>query len=253
MFDEICYKKNYLTEVICRLDFANSITLFDSTMPKTVYRMVRNYYPIAEPQDVVGTQLQINPVTGPVVNNVMTKQWVFWSRDKKSSCRIDNTSIVFSEKNYDVFENLRKAILDIMKEVLILDENIQGRRLGLRYINMIPMHGHENWICDSFYNTFSAHKDNKTIRLIAQNEYAVLEKDLHVKFQYGYPNPDYPAIMKNEVFTIDIDAFSQGLIYDDDIEMMIDNMHFEVQSCYEKMITDEFRNELNKEDIYGDK
>ena len=92
-------------------------------------------------------------------------------------------------------------------------------------------------------------KDDRTIRLITQLEYAVLDKDLHVKLQYGYPNPDYPAVMKNEIFTIDIDAFSQGLIYDEDLEQMVDNMHSEVQACFEKMITDEYRKELDKEDI----
>lgn len=241
MFEEICYKKNYITEVICRLDFANKVSIFDSTMPKAVNLAVTKYYPIAEPQEIIGTQLQVNPVTGPIVNNVVTKQWVFWSRDKKSCCRIDSSCIVFSVKNYDVFEKVRGAILDIMIEVLKLDNNYLGKRLGLRYINMLPIKGNDNWIADQFSNAFAAHKDNRTIRLITQLEYAVTDEEIHVKLQYGYPNPDYPAIMKNEDFTIDIDASSRGLIYQEDIEQMVDKMHFEVQTCFEKMITDEYR------------
>ncbi len=252
MYEEKCYKNNYIAEVICRLDFANPVELFDTTMPKNVYKTVKKYFPIAEPQDVIGTQLQINPVTGPMVNNIVSKQWVFWSLDKKRSCKIDSTTIVFSVKNYDVFENLRTSMLDIMKAVLKLDEKYQGRRLGLRYINILPMRGHENWIVEQFYKAFAAHKDERTIRLITQLEYAALEKDLHVKLQYGYTNPDYPAVMKDEKFSIDIDAFSQGLIYDDDLEIMIDNMHSEVQAYFEKMITDEYRIALNKEDSDGE-
>lgn len=248
MYENVRYKKNNLSEVVCRLDFANSIDLFNSTMPKSVYKIVKKYYPIAEPQEVFGTQLQVNPLTGAKVNNVVTKQWIFWSRDKKSSCRIDSSSIAFSVKNYDVFEDLRTAILDILRETLRMDENYQGKRIGLRYINMLPMRGHENWIVEQFSKAFAAHKDDRTTRLITQLEYAVPEKELYMRLQYGYPNPDYPAMMKNEVFTIDIDAFSQGLIFDEDLERMIDNMHSEVQSCFEKMITDEYRNELNKED-----
>ncbi len=252
MYEEVCYNRNYIAEVICRLDFANPVEIFDSTMPKSVYKTVGKYYPIAEPQEIIGTQLQVNPVTGPVVNNIVKKQWVFWSRDKKSSCRIDSMSIVFSVKKYDVFENLRNAIYEIMKSVLGLSETYQGSRLGLRYINMLPMHDRENWIVEQFYNAFAAHKDEQTIRLITQFEYAALDKDLHVKLQYGYSNPDYPAVMKNEVFAIDIDVFSQGLIYDDDLETMIDNMHSEVQACFEKMITDDFREELNREENCDD-
>lgn len=248
MYENVCYRKNNIAEVICRLDFANPVDPFDRTMPKNVYAAVKKYYPIAEPQEIIGNMLQVNPVTGPIVNNIVKKQWVFWARDRKSNCQIDSMSVVFSVKRYTVFEDVRNAVLDIMKAVLMLDEKYQGRRLGLRYINMLPMHGHENWIAKQFYNAFAAHKDDQTIRLITQLEYVAQDKDLHVKLQYGYPNPDYPAVMKNEVFTIDIDAFSQGLIYEDDVESMIDNMHTEVQNCFEKMITNDYRNELNIEE-----
>ena len=76
-------------------------------------------------------------------------------------------------------------------------------------------------------------------------EYAVIEKDLNVRLVYGYNNPDYPAILKREDFVIDIDAFSMGIIYHDDLGQLIDDMHIEVQRCFETMITDDFRTALN--------
>ena len=103
------------------------------------------------------------------------------------------------------------------------------------------MKGNEKWIDDKFYTAIAAHKDEKTTRLLTTLEYAVIEKDLNVRLSYGYDNPDYPAIMKREDFIIDIDAYSMGIIYQEDIGQFIDDMHSEVQKCFETMITDDYR------------
>lgn len=86
-----------------------------------------------------------------------------------------------------------------------------------------------------------AHKDEKTTKIITTFEYALSEKDLNVRLVYGYNNPDYPAVLKREDFIIDIDSYTTGIIYQEDIAKYIDDMHFEVQDCFEKMITDSFR------------
>lgn len=248
MYESICYKKNTIKEVICRLDFATPVSVFNSRIPKEVYKIVKNYYPISEPQEIIGTELQINPVTGPVVNNVKARQWVFWSRDKKSSCTIQSSCVIFSIHSYDVYEEVRKAVLAILKAVMKIDESIQGKRLGLRYVNALDMGNHSNWITGQFFDALKGHKDKNTMRLITTLEYSVEEKDLNVRLLYGYLNPDYPAAMRKEIFTIDIDAYSQTIIFDDDIEKMIDDMHFEAQDCFEKMITDDLRDEMNREE-----
>lgn len=248
MYEDICYKRNNVKEVICRLDFANSVGIFNERIPKEVYGIVKKYYPIAEPQEIIGTELQINPVTGPVVNNVVNKQWLFWSRDKKSSCVIQSGCVIFSIHAYDVFEELRKAVIEILKSVMEVDEVIQGKRLGLRYINSFEIGNHGEWITDQFFDALKGHKNSNTMRLITTLEYAVESKDINVRLLYGYLNPDYPAAMKEEAFTIDIDAYSQSIIFEDDLEKLIDDMHFEAQDCFEKMITDDLRSEMNCEE-----
>lgn len=246
MYENRCYKKNCINEVICRLDFASAVNIFDSRMPKEVYGVVRKYYPISEPQEIIGTEFQINPSTGPIINNTVSKQWVFWSRDKKSSCKILSGSVIFSVHNYVVYEDLKVAVIDIIKSIMDLDESIQGKRMGLRYINSIDLRGNDNWITQQFYDAIKGHKDNNTMRLITTLEYAVESKEINVRLLYGYVNTDYPAVMKKDDFTIDIDAYSQSIIFEDDIEKLIDDMHFEAQDCFEKMITDGLRDELNK-------
>ena len=248
MYEDICYRKNSIKEVICRLDFANPASVFDARIPKEVYTVVRRFYPISEPQEIIGTKLQINPVTGPVMNNTVSKQWVFWSRDKKSSCTIQSSCIIFSIHDYTIFEDLRQAVIGIFNAVMNLDESIQGKRLGLRYINNIEIGNHNDWITAQFFDAIKGHMSQNTMRLSTTLEYSVEDKDINVRLIYGYLNPDYPAAIRKEIFTIDIDAYTQSIIFDDDLEKFIDDMHFEAQNCFEKMITDALRSEMNKDE-----
>ena len=241
MYEDVCYNTNYIKEVVCRLDFATPIAGLRQSMPKPIFEVVKQYYPIAEPQDVIGTELSVNPINGPVINQITTKQWVFLSRDRKNKCTIESRRVVFSISNYSVFEDARNAFVDILNIVMKTNVDNQGKRLGLRYINSFPLKGNEKWIDDKFYTAIAAHKDEKTTRLLTTLEYAVIEKDLNVRLSYGYDNPDYPAIMKREDFIIDIDAYSTGIIYQEDIGQFIDDMHSEVQKCFETMITDDYR------------
>lgn len=245
MYESICYQKNYLEEVICRLDFASPIQILKNSMPKEIFMIVKKHYPIAEPQDIIGTEFQINPLNGAAVNQIVTKQWVFLSRDRLNKCTIEAESIVFSIRNYNVFEELRTAILEILGIVMEVFPENQGKRLGLRFVNNIPIKGHNDWINEKFFTALLAHKNDKTTKLITALEYAVIDKDLSVRLHYGYNNPDYPSIMKREDFVIDIDSYSSGIIYREDIEQFIDDMHYEDQNWFETMITDVLRTELN--------
>lgn len=246
-YEKICYKKNYIKEVICRFDFATPISIFNQTMPKNIFDVLKIDFPIAEPQDVVATNYFSNSLNIPFANQMISsKKWCFFSRNRKNRCTITTDTIVFSIEHYNRFEEARNSFIDIIAAILNTNLNIQGKRFGLRYRNNIPLDKHENWIDSKFYTALSAHKNEETTRLLTTFEYALKENDLKVRLSYGYDNPDYPAIIKKDDFIIDIDAYNQGLIYKEDLSIFIDNMHFEVQKCFEDMITDEFRTELDK-------
>lgn len=245
MYEDICYRRNNVKEVICRLDFASNLDVFKNTMPKQIYDIVKKHYPIAEPQDVIGTQLQISP-GNTSLNNIISKKWIFLSLDRKSRCSIDTESVIFSATKYNRFEEFVRGVNDILQSVMKAYREIPGKRLGLRYINELPLKENEEWINNKFLNALLEHKNRDTTKLLTQFEYAVLEKGINVRLQYGYLNPDYPSILKNEIFTIDMDAYSTGLIYAEDVAALIEDMHFEDQNCFETMITDTYRDELNK-------
>ena len=249
-YDSVCYRKNYIQEVICKFDFASEITLFKKSMPKKIYEVVKKFYPIAEPQDIIGAELQINMMNSAntSLNQVFAKHWRFLSRDRKSVCTITFEGVAFTWCEYNVFEDISNAITDIMSIILGEFPDIQGKRMGLRYINNLPMKNHNDWIDNKFFVAFDAHKDENTTRLVTLLEYSVIEHDISVRLNYGYYNPDYPSIMKSEDFIIDVDAYTSGIIYKEDLVKLVQDMHFEDQKCFELMITDGFREFLNQVD-----
>lgn len=173
MYENICYKKNFVKEVVCRLDFANNVEVFDVSFPKDVYDVINKYFPIVEPREILGASLQVNPMTGDMLNNrIVTKQWVFWTRDKKSNCIVQSNSVVFSIHNYGVYEDLKDAIINILKAIMNYDENVQGKRLGLRYVNAMKFNENDGWITEKYFDAICGHKSANTMRLVTTLEYS---------------------------------------------------------------------------------
>ena len=177
---------------------------------------------------------------GAFVNNVNSKQWVFYAMNRKNKCTIEANAVVFDIQQYVGFTKVKEAIANTIDSIMSKFEDSQGKRFGLRYINKLLL-DNDKWINENFYDAIAAHKDEKTTKLTTTLEYTKSEEDINVRLLYGYENPDYPSIIKRNEFTIDIDAYTQGLIYRDDITKYLNCMHDEVVSCFETMITDDYR------------
>jgi hypothetical protein len=59
--EEICYKRNYLTQVIVRVDFLNSPPGFDKQLPQELITAVSKPFPIPEPKTTIAKEFQISP------------------------------------------------------------------------------------------------------------------------------------------------------------------------------------------------
>lgn len=245
-YDEICYPQNYIDRVVCRMDFASFVDEFKKSMPKEIYDVIKRYYPIVEPRDIIDTEFQFgfNDGSIPVINEKKAKQWHFVSRSRKNFCSIDFEKIVFVCTDYEVFDSFQEMVLSITDVSMKMFPNIQGKRIGLRYVNNLPMAGHSNWIDAKFFGAFTAHMDANTTRLMTRLEYTIDEKGIGVILNYGYINPDYPLSIKKEDFVIDIDSYSKSLIYREDLPQLLGDMHFEAQKCFENIITDELRTHM---------
>lgn len=240
--DKICYRQNYVTNVIVRIDLATIISDFNTLMPKEVGNVVKKWFPIFEPQDIIGAELQFN-IGNPVINNNVIKQWTFSSRDRKNQCIVNSNCIVISYNEYNIFEEFKSTALDILNAIEEKYPEASAKRIGLRFVNVIPLLGDSDLIYDRIIQPLNENKDEKLMRAITTIEYN-LNDDINVRYQYGYINKDYPANMVSDDFTIDVDAFTTGITYFDEIDKLIEAMHNEIQRVFEKSITEKLRDKM---------
>jgi len=59
------------------------------------------------------------------------------------------------------------------------------------------------------------------------------------------PNPDFPAPIKQKIFTLDLDASYQSLQEQVEISTNLDKFHDKIQSLFEMSITANLREILN--------
>jgi len=58
-------------------------------------------------------------------------------------------------------------------------------------------------------------------------------------------NPEYPAPIRRRIFVLDFDAFSQGLLEQNEIESRLGRFHSLIQQVFERSILDGLRQQLN--------
>lgn len=126
-------------------------------------------------------------------------------------------------------------------------------RFGLRYVNQIDLalDDPSEWgayIDGTLLGARGFFDDGDAItRLItiAKLKY----DDMGVRFQFGMPNPDYPAPVKRPLFILDLDAsVSQA---HDLVEAMtyMDEAHKRIQTIFERSITQALRESMDAKPV----
>lgn len=245
------YKRNFLNKVIVRIDFLNKISLLNEQIPKNISNVIQSYFPIVEPRESILSELQIK---APNIEELKSKKildWNFYGKNRKKHLHInwENMFIVFFE--YNSFGELKNHFLDIAEKLFENFSNeLQVKRLGLRFINSIEVSSKNPFYWGSYLNTnllsiFKITKDKKQIAR-AFNNLEINFGDFLLRFQYGMHNPDFPAPIRKKIFILDFDAYSNILFGINEIEATLPIYHEKIVEYFEKSIKDGFRRKLNE-------
>lgn len=247
MLADICYKKNYLKSVIARIDFAVPIDGVDTQLSPEISKHSMKYFPIAEPKKAVADELQISP------ENVSRKksefmEWRFFGKDRNKTLTFIPTAVFVEYKSYLQFDDVRKEFLDILAAFFQAYKTAVCTRVGLRYINNLELDGApldwNDYINPKMLSIFDIHPDKQFIARAFHN----LELnfgDFNLRYQFGMPNPDYPAPIKKKSYILDMDAYYQGPQDYEEIAPSLDKFHNRIQEIFELSITDKLREVLN--------
>lgn len=249
--NSICYKHNPLVEVIARIDLVSPVQSIATELPKDFAKTVLLYFPIDEPKPAFSQELLMSSKELLTRKREFT-EWNFFGRKKEKRLTITHEAFFIAYSHYENYETLRDEFKKISDSFFEHFPQAQPSRLGLRYINQLqfpgtnPLEWHE-YITDDLLGMFSFGLENaKASRIFHNLEF--LFDGFNLRFQFGIFNPDYPAPIRRRVFILDYDAYYKGLLEAPDITKALDSYHFQIQTLFERNITDTTRRKLNEQE-----
>ena len=257
--EEICYKKNYLSEVIAKVDFATPLSqLQGSALPKEVADVIQKRYPIFEPQKEIRNEIVLKigkveedeaDVGGVSTNSVEFNKLVFFGENREKTITITPESIYVNLKNYKDYNDFKLDIIEPIEKIISVGNNGQIARTGLRFVNIFrglitEYEDIAKYFAPMISSPSSALIDNQNCsRSILITEYLIDE--IKVRMQTGIFNPDYPAKIKNKEFVLDLDAYIDIPHVVTDAKDFFDRLHTAIQEKFESCITADLREVLN--------
>jgi uncharacterized protein (TIGR04255 family) len=244
------YKKDFLKEVIVRIDIEIPIDNFKDEIPSKLSRLILKDFPISEPKKIIGRELRIS---GKKISEEEEKfmNWIYFGKNREKKLAIDPKFVFISYREYPSFKKLKEEFSKIVKTIFDLETDIQINRLGLRYINNIYLNekdftNWENYINDNLTSLLSFGDNNKKLsRSISMVEYNY--ENIKFRFQSGMFNPDYPAKIKKKLFLLDYDAYHQGLVEDiSELKRLLEDSHSLVKKYFENSIKQGLRSLMNE-------
>ena len=191
-YDDICYERPCLSQVIIRLDFLEYIeieVLFGSDMEKEILYS----FPKKGKQQLIRFQT-MNIIADP--NETRAEQTTRdgvqqeFSNSLGNKLVLSNMSIILEINQYTKFEDILQMFAPILK-TLLGKIQLTSMRTGIRYINFFSeerIKPQKNYYTPNVGSLLDAKQvENNCIRSMAMNEYVV--EDMHLNFRFGMYNP----------------------------------------------------------------
>lgn len=245
---EICYKKNFLKQVIAKVEFAHPLTDLSEESLLAAVKEIKSRFQIAE-QGVASIQ-KIEFENKESKHSIAEfPEWNFHSVDRDKSLTLNQHFIQIVLTKYQSENNFQQDLISPISSIISSRPNTIVSRTGIRFINVFDFdeladfNSINGYFSGSIVCPITSIKDSqKSIRSFLINEF--MDGDIKWRVQTGYFNPDYPALIKKHHFVIDIDAYIDFPHSISDVSQYFGSFHKIIQSTFESLITDKLRNEV---------
>lgn len=248
---KVCYKRNFLSEVVARIDFIDQpSSLKGLHLPTVIQTAVKKRYQIFEPSKGIIRGFEVTNQGVSKKDEEEFQQWTYHGIDREKSIRISKNSVVVALKTYKDYDEFKLDVLDPIRTIQEAEGDIYIARTGLRFINIFPdvvssFEDIQKYFSPMLAGPFAGLFDpDNCSRNFLISEY--LYGELKLRMQSGIYNPDYPARIKKFDFIVDIDAYVDTPHPFGDIAKTIDELHKEIQRHFEVSITKNLRRRMNE-------
>ncbi len=249
MTDE--YKRNYLKEVILRIDFPDASLKLEDGVPTSITKKILIHYPIPEKSDLIEKSIKISGSADEKPVEVIKEytQWAYHGKNRDKNFCISNDYAYFSHKTWDSesYKQVEELCLSLLDELFDINPELQVTRLGFRYINHIESHkpgspiDWGDYLNNDMLCIFNIAADHRQYISRAFHNLVLNYGDVMLRFQYGMHNPDYPATIRKKLFVLDYDAYCEGPQNKQEIETNLKCIHDKIIEFFELSILDNLR------------
>jgi uncharacterized protein (TIGR04255 family) len=168
------------------------------------------------------------------------KSWLCHDMEKTKTLGLAADGLSIEYRGADTFERQRKGYIEVLDAFVGLFPKIEIGRLGMRYINEIelkgkPFAGWRRYVHSSLLSGFRFPQDEKVFSR-AYSNLTFNYGEFSVQFQYGMPNPDFPAPITKKIFTLDYDAFHQGTLTRDEVVKLLPKFHDRILDLFRSSV-----------------
>lgn len=244
------YKKNFLENVIFRIDF-EPIGLANL---ESLTKSVNKIFPVVEQQQGFEGEFAFNIADGQVIQEKREViSWLLSNKDKTKKMTVGPRSLFIV---YDKYKNSEELLSDIKNVVSVFLSAFNVKtvnRVGLRYSNRIRIEDKNpldwsKYIQPELLGSLNFVTKNKLKIARSMSQLTIKGEDYDLNFNYGIFNDGFPSEVSTRDFVLDYDCYSKFPI--DSTELNIEERTKDynevVKSLFLKSVTKEYLNYLDK-------
>lgn len=238
--EEICYRQNFIKGTIFKLEYEKLAMTIDDDIASIIMTKLPMYERRAEKQ--VHLSMGIGPISS---KSEEASNHVFSATNKMSKLTISELlkSITFESSKYTTWNDYSNFVESLLVTVKGIIGHEKLTRIGLRFINQIPLKEiseAKKYFQKNVNSCFLYTKaERKLARIFIIKEYT--DDIAQTRFQFGIPNQYYPSPIISPEFVIDIDIYATRHIEYDNIILSLNDFHLKIQELFEESITDKLR------------
>ena len=248
---EIRYNTNFLTGIICKIDFP-SIEDYNLTKLKEFRSLIKERFPIIEESKSSLFEFSIGEEQKVKAKSPGAISWLFYNKNKNKIGSISNSGLSIEFKKYTNFEEFFEDITFLVESLFSIFPSVFSTRIGIRYVNEIKLEGEDvfNWseyINQNLIKSIDFFTPNEKEGMTKSISRIELQKDnYYLTFQFGIPNSLYPNQIIRKEFVLDYDCFTHESFEKDGILEKIREFHQVIIDIFEKSICNRLRDEMGR-------
>jgi uncharacterized protein (TIGR04255 family) len=237
------YSRNFLTRVICRVDFP-TILVLRSDEPAAFQEAIREP---TYPRFSVRRGIQVEVVEGsPTARQAEPTAYVFEDEAEQNKVTLTSDFLAYETTAYVDFNHFFGQLSPVFDAFVGTYGPSIIERVGLRYVNEIRLPNGSPFDWEGLINAdltraLHAFPGEQSSISRSMHQMRLNKEDYHLNVAFGVYNSEFPNTITQKEFVLDYDCFSRDERSPGEVEETLRAFNAEIESLFEASIGDRLR------------